>query len=66
MHSGTRQARLLDFSRRFNEAASRYHELSFIPDIDEEERIYMLYVPPTGTAPSESVLELIELHMGST
>ena len=42
MHSGTRQARLLDFSRRFNEAASRYHELSFIPDIDEEERIYML------------------------
>lgn len=32
----------MDFSRRFNEAASKYHELSFIPEIDEEERIYML------------------------
>lgn len=36
------QARLFDFSRRFNEAAGRYHELSFVQDIDEEERIYML------------------------
>jgi COP9 signalosome complex subunit 4 len=35
---------LLDFSRRFNEAASRYHELSFVNEIDEEERIYMLLV----------------------
>jgi COP9 signalosome complex subunit 4 len=40
----TPQARLLDFSRRFNEAASRYHELSFVNEIDEEERIYMLLV----------------------
>lgn len=36
------QARLFDFSRRFNEAAGRYHELSFVQDIDEDERIFML------------------------
>ncbi|KAI5452255.1 hypothetical protein NCC49_000819 [Naganishia albida] len=36
------QARLADFSRRFNEAAVKYHDLSFDQDIDEEERIYML------------------------
>ncbi|KAJ9097266.1 hypothetical protein QFC21_004935 [Naganishia friedmannii] len=36
------QARIADFSRRFNEAAVKYHDLSFEQVIDEEERIYML------------------------
>lgn len=36
------QARLADFSRRFNEAAVKYHDLSFEQDIVEEERIFML------------------------
>ncbi|KAJ9110776.1 hypothetical protein QFC20_002817 [Naganishia adeliensis] len=36
------EARLADFSRRFNEAAVKYHDLSFEQDIDEEERIFML------------------------
>ncbi|KAJ9119688.1 hypothetical protein QFC22_003398 [Naganishia vaughanmartiniae] len=36
------QARLADFSRRFNEAAVKYHDLSFEQVIDEEERILML------------------------
>ncbi|KAJ9110481.1 hypothetical protein QFC19_001607 [Naganishia cerealis] len=35
------QARLADFSRRFNEAAVKYHDLSFEQDIDEEERVFM-------------------------
>lgn len=39
---GMEQARIFDFTRRFNEAAGRYHELSFDGDIAEEERIYML------------------------
>lgn len=38
------QARLFDFSARFNEAAQRYHELSFDPSIDEGDRLQMLYV----------------------
>lgn len=36
------QARISDYSRKFLEAASRYHELSYIGDIDEEERRHML------------------------
>ncbi|EJF61239.1 hypothetical protein BD309DRAFT_947089 [Dichomitus squalens] len=36
------QARISDYSRKFLEAASRYHELSWIPEIDEEERKHML------------------------
>jgi hypothetical protein len=36
------KARLADFSRRFNEAAVKYHDLSFEQDIVEEERIFML------------------------
>ncbi|RSH91532.1 hypothetical protein EHS25_009831 [Saitozyma podzolica] len=36
------QARLFDFSARFNEAAQRYHELSFDSSIDEEDRLQML------------------------
>ena len=41
------QARILDYSRKFLEAASRYHELSWIADIDEEERLQMLWVQDT-------------------
>ncbi|KAI0650818.1 hypothetical protein C8Q79DRAFT_1064298 [Trametes meyenii] len=36
------QARISDYSRKFLEAASRYHELSWVPEIDEEERKHML------------------------
>ena len=38
------QARILDAKRRFLEAASKYHELSYVPQIDEDERIQCLYV----------------------
>lgn len=37
------QARISDYARKFLEAASRYHELSFVGEIDENERTYMLY-----------------------
>jgi len=36
------QARINDYSRKFLEAASRYHELSYIGEIDEDERRFML------------------------
>ncbi|TFK89833.1 hypothetical protein K466DRAFT_486007 [Polyporus arcularius HHB13444] len=36
------QARISDYSRKFLEAASRYHELSWVPEIDEDERSHML------------------------
>lgn len=36
------QARIMDYARRFLEAASRYHELSWVAEIDEEERLQML------------------------
>lgn len=36
------QARIMDYSRKFLEAASRYHELSWVAEIDEEERQHML------------------------
>ena len=39
------QARISDYSRKFLEAASRYHELSYTAEIDEDERKFMLYVP---------------------
>jgi COP9 signalosome complex subunit 4 len=32
----------MDYSRKFLEAASRYHELSWVAEIDEEERQHML------------------------
>jgi len=32
------QARIHDYARRFLEAASRYHELSWVADLDEDER----------------------------
>ncbi|WRT69944.1 uncharacterized protein IL334_006935 [Kwoniella shivajii] len=36
------QARLFDFSARFNEAAQKYHEVSFDGAVAEEDRIQML------------------------
>ncbi|KAK1922282.1 hypothetical protein DB88DRAFT_390410 [Papiliotrema laurentii] len=36
------QARLFDFSARFNEAAGKYHEVSFDPAIHEDDRLQML------------------------
>jgi len=36
------QAKIGDYSRRFLEAASRYHELSWVAEIDEDERRQML------------------------
>ncbi|KAF8195855.1 hypothetical protein K438DRAFT_1826634 [Mycena galopus ATCC 62051] len=36
------QARISDYGRKFLEAASRYHELSYVGDIDEDERRHML------------------------
>lgn len=36
------QARISDYSRKFLESASRYHELSYVAEIDEEERSHML------------------------
>ncbi|KAF7301678.1 Constitutive photomorophogenic 8 [Mycena indigotica] len=36
------QARISDYSRKFLEASQRYHELSYVGEIDEEERQHML------------------------
>ncbi|BGP41896.1 hypothetical protein JCM10449v2_005890 [Rhodotorula kratochvilovae] len=36
------QARMFDYSRRFAEASSKYHEISYIAVIDEEERMQAL------------------------
>ncbi|KIM90828.1 hypothetical protein PILCRDRAFT_811315 [Piloderma croceum F 1598] len=36
------QARISDYARKFLEAAMRYHELSWVAEIDEEERRHML------------------------
>ncbi|KAG9218909.1 hypothetical protein CCMSSC00406_0000977 [Pleurotus cornucopiae] len=41
------QARISDYSRKFLEAASRYHELSWVGEIDEEERRQMLLAAVT-------------------
>ncbi|RDB22701.1 COP9 signalosome complex subunit 4 [Hypsizygus marmoreus] len=41
------QARISDYSRKFLEAASRYHELSYVGEIDEEERRQMLLAAVT-------------------
>lgn len=39
------QARIHDYGRKFLEAASRYHELSWVGDLDEDERSQALWVP---------------------
>ena len=36
------QARILDYTRKFLEAATRYQELSWAGEIDEQERTFML------------------------
>jgi COP9 signalosome complex subunit 4 len=36
------QARIHDYSRRFLDAAIRYHELSYFHEIDDEDRKHML------------------------
>lgn len=36
------QAKISDHTRKFQDAASRYHELSWVAEIDEEERAHML------------------------
>lgn len=36
------QARMFDYSRRFAEAASKYHDLSYVSDIPEEDRLASL------------------------
>ncbi|KAJ7904551.1 hypothetical protein B0H14DRAFT_2663431 [Mycena olivaceomarginata] len=43
------QARISDYGRKFLEAASRYHELSYVGDIDEEERRHMLTAAVTSS-----------------
>ncbi|KIK68131.1 hypothetical protein GYMLUDRAFT_36968 [Collybiopsis luxurians FD-317 M1] len=42
------QARISDYGRKFLEAAGRYHELSFVAEIDEEERRHMLMAAVTA------------------
>ncbi|PBL02595.1 hypothetical protein ARMGADRAFT_981324 [Armillaria gallica] len=41
------QARISDYGRKFLEAASRYHELSYVGEIDEDERRQMLVAAVT-------------------
>lgn len=36
------QARIYDSQRRFSEAAVRFHDLSYVTDIDADERLMML------------------------
>lgn len=36
------QARIYDYRRRFLEASSRYHELSYVPELDEDDRMHAL------------------------
>ncbi|GAA5917618.1 hypothetical protein JCM6882_001991 [Rhodosporidiobolus microsporus] len=36
------QARMFDFSRRFSDAASKYHEISYVAGLDEGERLQSL------------------------
>ena len=45
------QAHISDYTRKFLEAASRYHKLSFVSKIDENERTYMLYMYTTYFVP---------------
>jgi COP9 signalosome complex subunit 4 len=43
------QARIYDAQRRFAEAANRYHEVSYVVEIDEEERKMMLSAAVTAS-----------------
>ena len=40
------QARIFDSQRRFAEAASKYHDLSYSIELDEGDRLQALYAPP--------------------
>lgn len=44
------QARMFDYSRRFAEASSKYHEISYVTALAEEERLQALYVLSTSTS----------------
>ncbi len=50
------QARIHDYSRRFLEAAMKYHELSWVAEIDEEERKQMLCVTSVLVHPAKEDL----------
>ena len=59
------QARILDSQRRFLDASSTYHSISFIPTIDEEERLKTLsmaitcaVLAPAGPQRSRSLAKL--------
>ena len=59
------QARILDSQRRFLDASSAYHSISFIPSIDEEERLKTLsmaitcaVLAPAGPQRSRSLAKL--------
>lgn len=52
------QARLNDFGRKFNEAALRYYELSWMPNLAEEERLQALFVLPPSTSSGLASLRL--------
>ena len=43
LHFKLCQARISDYSRKFLEAASRYHEISWMGLVAEEERTFALY-----------------------
>lgn len=45
------QARINDYSRKFLEAAMRYHELSWAADVDEDDRLQLLYVSHRHPSP---------------
>lgn len=44
LHFKLAQARMFDYSRRFAESASKYHEISYDVQVDESERLAILYV----------------------
>jgi COP9 signalosome complex subunit 4 len=44
LHFKLAQARMFDFSRKFAQAASKYHEISYNALVDEAERLAVLYV----------------------
>lgn len=42
MHYKLAQARIFDSQRKFNEAGSKYHEISYVVDLDEDDRLAAL------------------------
>lgn len=39
LHFKMSQARMLDYGRKFAEASSKYHEISYISNVEEAERL---------------------------